>query len=442
LTTPAAVPDFRISRLGDARHPSPLAVPEAGTFVGDEERVFLDPRLGRVRETLGPDGEPATFELAGPRERLHFEPSAVRAAVVTCGGLCPGLNDVVRALVVELRSRYRVADVLGARYGYSGLARDARLLSLDLAAVEDIHLRGGSMLGTCRGTPPVGEIVDTLVRDRIDLFFPVGGDGALRGALEIAEEIARRGLDIAVVGLPKTIDNDIPWVRRSFGFQTAVRVASEAVRAAHVEATAVRRGVGLVRLMGRNTGFLAATATLAAGVVDFCLIPECRFALEGEDGLLRLVERAVDDKGHALLVVAEGAGQEFFAGQNLGRDASGNRKLGDIGAWLRQRLEEYFAARGGIGMKYLDPSYLVRSAAADTSDSMHASRLAQNAVHAAMSGRTAMLVGYWHGVMTHVPLTALRGRNRPVDPRGELWWNVLESTGQPARIGALQTTDA
>jgi 6-phosphofructokinase 1 len=419
------VPDFRILRLGDARHPSPLAVPEAGTFVGDEERVFLDPRLGRVRETLGPDGEPATFELAGPRERLHFEPSSVRAAVVTCGGLCPGLNDVVRALVVELRSRYRVADVLGGRYGYSGLARDARLLSLDLAAVEDIHLRGGSMLGTCRGTPPVGEIVDTLVRDRIDLFFPVGGDGALRGALEIAEEIARRGLDIAVVGLPKTIDNDIPWVRRSFGFQTAVR-----------------RGLGLVRLMGRNTGFLAATATLAAGVVDFCLIPECPFALEGEGGLLRLVERALDERGHALLVVAEGAGQEFFSGQDLGRDASGNRKLGDSGAWLRQRLEEYFAGRGGIGMKYLDPSYLVRSAAADTSDSMHASRLAQNAVHAAMSGRTAMLVGYWHGVMTHVPLTALRGRNRPVDPRGELWWNVLEAPGQPARIGTLQTSDA
>jgi 6-phosphofructokinase 1 len=429
-------PDFRIARLGEARFPSPLAVPEAGTFVRDEELVFVDPRPEQVRGEHAAGAEPSTFELAGPRERLHFAPAPARAAVVTCGGLCPGLNDVVRSLVVELRSRYRAAEVLGARYGYSGLAREARLVPLDLAAVEDIHLRGGSVLGTCRGTPPVPEIVDTLVREHVDLFFPVGGDGALRGALEISEEIARRGLDIAVVGLPKTIDNDIPWVRRSFGFQTAVRVASEAVRAAHIEATAVRRGLGLVRLMGRHTGFLAATATLAAGVVDFCLIPECSFDLDGEEGLLALVARKIAEQGHAVIVVAEGAGQEFFAGQDLGRDASGNRKLGDIGLWLRARLEAHFAGTQAASMKYLDPSYLVRSAPADTGDAMHAARLAQNAVHAAMAGRTAMLVGYWHGLMTHVPLTALRDRSRRVDPRGELWWNVLESTGQPARIGA------
>ena len=439
--TPLSASDLRIARLGEAKVPSPLTVPEAETFVRDDERVFVDPRPEQVRADLAGAAGPSAFELAGPRERLYFTPARSRAAIVTCGGICPGLNDVIRALVVELRGRYRIDEVLGARYGYSGLARDARLQPLDLAAVDDIHLRGGSVLGTCRGTPPVGEVVDTLVRERIDLFFVVGGDGALRGALEISEEIARRGLAIAVVGLPKTIDNDIPWVRRSFGFQTAVRVASEAVRAAHIEATAVRRGVGLVRLMGRHTGFLAATAALAAGSVDFCLIPECPFALEGDDGLLRLVERRLDEQGHALLVVAEGAGQEFFAGQELGCDASGNRKLGDIGAWLRRRLEDHFAGRGGIGMKYLDPSYLVRSAAADTSDSMHAARLAQNAAHAAMSGRTAMLVGYWHGAMTHVPLAILRGRSRRVNPRGELWWNVLESTGQPARIGAAANVD-
>jgi 6-phosphofructokinase 1 len=282
----------------------------------------------------------------------------------------------------------------------------------------------------------VAEIVDSLVAHGVDLFFPVGGDGALRGALEVSEEIARRGLDIAVVGVPKTIDNDIPWVRRSFGFQTAVRLAADAVRAAHIEATSVRRGVGLVRLMGRHTGYLAATAALAAGVVDFCLIPESPFELEGEDGLLALVERRIVSSGHALLVIAEGAGQQFFAGENLGVDASGNRKLGDVGAWLRQRLEEHFADGEPIAMKYLDPSYLVRSAPADTGDAMHAARLAQNAVHAAMAGRTSTLIGYWHGLMTHVPLAALRGRSRSVDPAGELWWNLLESTGQPARIGA------
>ena len=430
------LPDFRVARLGETLVPSPLVVPEAGTFVEDEERVFLDPRPEQVREALAQGLEPPTFELAGPRRRLRFEPRRTRAAIVTCGGICPGLNDVVRSLVVELASRYRIDSVWGARFGYSGLRAGAELVALEPAAVDDIHLRGGSVLGTCRGTPPVSEIVDTLARHGIDLFFPVGGDGALRGAREISDEIARRGLEIAVVGLPKTIDNDIPWVRRSFGFQTAVRIAAEAVRAVHVEATAVRRGLGLVRVMGRHTGYLAATAALAAGVVDFCLVPESPFELEGERGLLALVERKLDEQGHALLVVAEGAGQEFFAGQELGTDASGNRKLGDIGAWLRGRLEEHFAARQPASMKYLDPSYLVRSAPADTGDAMHAARLAQNAAHAALAGRTAMLVGYWHGLMTHVPLAALAGRSRRVDPQGELWWNVLESTGQPATIGA------
>ena len=429
-------PDFRIRRLGEARVESPLAVPHASTFVGDEERVFADPRLTPVREALARGSEPPTFEIAGPRARLFFAPGSVRAAVATCGGISPGLNDVVRALVVELRQRYRVAEVLGVRFGYRGLAAPGDLVTLAVADVALIHQRGGTLLGTCRGTPPVAEIVDTLERHSIDLFFPVGGDGTLRGALEISEEIERRGLPIAVVGLPKTIDNDIPWVRRSFGFQTAVRLAAEAVRGAQVEASAVRDGVGLVRLMGRLTGYLAASATLATGLVDFCLIPECPFGLDGPTGLLALLERRLDEQGHVLVVVAEGAGQEFFAGEPLGTDASGNRKLGDVGVLLRSRIEAHFASRGrAVAMKYFDPSYLVRSAPADTTDALHAARLAQNAVHAAMSGRTALLIGYWHGLMTHVPLAALRGASRQVNPRGELWWNVLESTGQPARIG-------
>jgi len=264
----------------------------------------------------------------------------------------------------------------------------------------------------------------------------VGGDGTLRGALEIAEEIERRRLPIAVIGLPKTIDNDIPWVRRSFGFQTAVNLAAEAVRGAHVEATSVRRGVGMVKLMGRHTGYLAANATLGSGLVDFCLVSESPFGLDGDHGLLALVGRKVATQGYAVIVVAEGAGQQYFRGAELGVDASGNRKLGDIGVLLKKRLDEHFIRQGHpISIKYLDPSYLVRSAPAETTDALHASRLAQNAVHAAMSGRTGMLVGYWHGQMTHVPLAALRGEKRSVNPKGELWWNVLESTGQPHTIG-------
>lgn len=423
---------FAIRRLGPAAIPSPLRVPSHDSFVRDDARLLVDPRNGAASGGLAAP----TVEIAGPRDRLFFEPSRSRAAIATCGGISPGLNVVVRALVVELGERYGVGEILGVRHGYRGLAGTGEWTRLTPADVALVHHQGGSILGTSRGAPPVAEMVDALAGQGIDIFFAVGGDGTLRGALEIAEEIERRGLPIAVVGIPKTIDNDIPWVRRSFGFETAVEVAAEAIRGAHVEATSVRDGVGLVRLMGRNAGYLAATASLASGLVDFCLVPEVPFSLEGEHGLLALIERKLDARSYALVVVAEGAGQEHFAGLDLGSDASGNRKLGDIGMLLRERIESHFAGHGRrVALKYLDPSYLVRSAPALTGDVLHATRLAQNAAHAAMSGRTALLVGYWHGLVTHVPLEALRGVRRRMSPVGELWWNVLESTGQPLAIG-------
>jgi len=423
---------FAIRRLGPAAIPSPLRVPSHDSFVRDDARLLVDPRNGAAGGGLAAP----TFEVAGPRDRLFFDPPGSRAAIATCGGISPGLNVVVRALVVELGERYGVGEILGVRHGYRGLAGAGEWTRLTPADVALVHHQGGSILGTSRGAPPVAEMVDALAGRGIDIFFAVGGDGTLRGALEIAEEIERRSLRIAVVGIPKTIDNDIPWVRRSFGFETAVEVAAEAIRGAHVEATSVRDGVGLVRLMGRNAGYLAATASLASGLVDFCLVPEIPFSLEGEHGLLALIERKLDERSFALVVVAEGAGQEHFAGLDLGSDASGNRKLGDIGRLLCERIESHFAGRGRrVALKYLDPSYLVRSAPALTGDVLHATRLAQNAAHAAMSGRTALLVGYWHGLVTHVPLAALRGVRRRMSPVGELWWNVLESTGQPLAIG-------
>lgn len=434
--TAKATNNFKIQRLGEATVPSPLAVPSAETLVEDSERLLVHPYLEPARDAFSRGELPATFELAGPRQLLFFEPAKVRAAIATCGGICPGLNDVVRALVLGLKERYGVPQVLGVRHGYQGLAAPGDLFELTAESVALAPARGGTMLGTSRGTPPVPEVVDTLVAHGIDMFFPVGGDGTLRGALEIAEEIGRRGLEIAVVCLPKTIDNDIPWVRRSFGFETAVRLAGDAVRSAYNEASSVRRGIGLVQLMGRNAGYLAAASTLATGLADFCLIPETPFGLAGKGGLFDLLGRRVERQGHAVVVVAEGAGQEFFAGEELGTDASGNRKLGDVGVYLKREIGRHFAEVGErVSIKYIDPSYLVRSAPAGTADALHSTRLAHGAVHAAMSGRTSMLVGYWHGQITHVPLAALTGRQRRVNPVGELWWSVLETTGQPLEIG-------
>jgi len=435
--TAAEEPRFDVRRLGEPTLPSPLQVPSSTTFVGDDARILARPLLDAYERAVARREAPASFEIAGPRPRLFFDPATVRAAIATCGGISPGLNTVIRALVIELVERYGVREVVGVRHGYQGLAGTGSWMPLTVEEVDRIHNHGGTVLGTSRGTPPVPEIVDTLVANGIDLFFAVGGDGTLRGAREIASEVGRRGLPIAVVGLPKTIDNDIPWVRRSFGFETAVSLAAEAIRGAWTEATAVRRGVGLVKLMGRHSGYLAASATLATGLVDVCLVPESRFGFDGPDGLVALLERRLDTEGHVVVVVAEGAGQQYFDVETLGFDASGNRKLGDIGALIRERLEALPRVNGkAASIKYIDPSYLVRSAPPRTDDALHATRFAQNAVHAAMSGRTALLIGYWHGMMTHVPLDALTEERRGLNPFGELWWNVLESTGQPLEIGA------
>ncbi|MDX1503785.1 MAG: ATP-dependent 6-phosphofructokinase [Thermoanaerobaculia bacterium] len=423
---------FAIPRLGPATLDSPLAAGSPWSFVSEGRRLPVDPYLDSVRDRLARGEEVPSFEVAGPRSRIYFEPAATRAAIVTCGGLSPGLNDVIRALVRQLVDRYGVGEVVGVRHGLHGFVgeRGPEWMPLDLATVEAIDRRGGSILGTSRGSPGTERIVDALVQKEIDILFAIGGDGTMRAAAAVAGEVRRRGLAIAIVGLPKTIDNDIPYVRRSFGFETAVMLASVAVRSARTEAGAVRNGVGLVKLMGRHSGYIAAAATLASAGVDFCLVPEVPFSIEGEGGLLDRVEERLAQRERAVLVVAEGAGQEYLSGER-GRDASGNRRLGDIGGYLRRRLEEGLAERGcRIELKYIDPSYLIRSAPANPSDSLFCARLAQNAVHAAMAGKTELLIGYWHGLMTHVPLAALEGESKTIDPHGELWRNVLETTGQ------------
>lgn len=441
------IPSFEIHRLGPAERPSPLPASSDRSYVRDAERLLLDPHLESVRRNLAAGADPPGFEVAGPRETIYFDPQRVRAAIVTCGGLSPGINDVIRALVLQLWYRYGVRHVFGVLHGYQGLgAEPPEIRQLDLEDVAEIHEQGGTVLGTSRGSPPTEDLVDSLAEQRIDILFAIGGDGTMRGALDLCREIERRGLDIAVVGLPKTIDNDIPWVRRSFGFETAVMVATQALRSAHTEAESVRNGIGLVKLMGRHSGYIAANACLAAGHANFCLVPEVPFRLDGEDGLLALLEQRLASRGHALLVVAEGAGQHLFAGQDLGHDESGNPKLGDIGPVLKRHIAEHFANRetsakvnsvkvSSVKVKYIDPSYLIRSAPANPSDSLFCTRLAQNAVHAAMAGKTAMLIGYWHGQMTHIPFSALVGRTKTIDPQGELWRNVLGITGQPAHLG-------
>ena len=431
--------DLAVKTLGPCRIDSPLApllAQRVKSFYNVEEgdKVLFDDTLSALVDRNAVPHELPGFEPAGPRRKIFFDPSKTRAGVVTCGGLCPGFNDVIRALVMELYYRYGVRKAFGFCSGYQGFIAKYRrdVIELTPEYVSHINEQGGTVLGTSRGEQDACEIVDCLERMGINILFIIGGDGTLRGGLKITQEIAERGLKISVVGVPKTIDNDIMFIDQSFGFQTAFSVATESIRAAHVEAQAAPNGVGLVKLMGRHSGFIACYASLAKNDANFVLIPEIHFTLEGENGLLNSLRKRIERSGHAVIVVAEGAGQDLMEKSNGETDASGNIRLTDVGAFLKQRITEDFRAVGlELNLKYIDPSYAIRSVAANPYDSVYCIRLAHNAVHAAMSGRTEMIVGRWNARFVHVPMPLAVRQRYQVDPNGDLWMSVLESTGQP-----------
>jgi 6-phosphofructokinase 1 len=384
----------------------------------------------------GRDSSTPTYEEAGPREKIYFDPAKTTVGIVTCGGLCPGLNDIIRGLVIQCHRQYGVSRVYGFRYGYEGLVQrfGHTPLVLKPASVEQAHHFGGTLLGSSRGQQDIGEMVDTLEEMNVDILYVIGGDGTLRGAAEIVKEIERRGLKKGVVGIPKTIDNDIRYLDKSFGFETAFDAAVQAVNCAYVEATGAVNGVGLVKLMGRDSGFIACYAALAGSNVDFVLIPEVAFDLEGEGGLLECLRHRLMKRGSAVVVVAEGAGQHLMHSDDA-TDASGNKRYGDIGHFLKERINGFFKQRRTeVNLKYIDPSYIVRSVPANAQDNVYCSRLAQAAVHAGMAGKTGMLVGRWHGSFIHLPLQLVTQGRRKVDPTQELWHSVLQCTGQPSMM--------
>ncbi len=406
-------------------------------FVHDEERVLLDDSLENVTAAIGRNEPLPSFEKAGPRRKIYFDPERTACGIVTCGGLCPGLNDVIRGLVMQLNYRYGVRKIYGFRYGYEGFIPEYghQVMHLTPESVSNIHRFGGTLLGTSRGPQDIGRIIDRLDEFGINILFVIGGDGTLRGALDISKQARQRGRPIAVVGIPKTIDNDIMFMDKSFGYETAFAAAVDAIQVAHTESRGSRNGIGLVKLMGRHSGFITCSAVLSTNEVNFALIPEVPFTLEGEHGLLEVLRQRVENRQHAVVVVAEGAGQDLIEAEEERSDQSGNVKLKDIGLFLKYHIEKHFKDRSmEVNLKYIDPSYMIRGVPASPQDSGYCMRLAQNAVHAAMAGKTGMLVGRWHGHFVHLPMhLATSGRKR-VDPKGDLWQSVLESTGQPARF--------
>ena len=419
--------DFTIAKLGECRIPSPMS---GVRFTRDEERVLYHSTPEGMQPWLDKGAAPPAMESAGPRQTLFFDPATVACGIVTCGGLCPGLNDVIRAIVRSLRLQYDVRKVYGFRFGYEGLVRRMghEPFDLTLESVHRIHESGGTILGSSRGHQDPGEMVEYLKELGVGILFALGGDGTLRGAQKIGEEAKRRGLKLGVIGVPKTIDNDISFVQRTFGFETAVTEARHATYAAYAEAEAARNGIGLVKLMGRDSGFIAAYSALVNNHVNFCLVPEVPFTLAR---FLSALQERLERDSHAMIVVAEGAGQDLMA-TSQERDASGNVKYGDIGVFLRDAITDYFKRKGtAITLKYIDPSYTIRSVPATAHDSALCLLLGQSAVHAGLSGRTNMVVSFWNHQFTHVPIALAVSERKKIDPEGALWNSVVTSTGQP-----------
>lgn len=421
--------ELMVPTLGPCEFESPLEA-KGRMFADESIRV----RVRRHIRSEDPQADTLSFEEAGPRRRLFFNPAETTAAFVTCGGLSPGLNNVIRSGFLELTHNYGVKRVLGIRNGYAGLNPDSGLEPMFMTEqmVRNIHHLGGTILGSSRGSQEPAVMVDFMEAREIDILFCIGGDGTQRGAHSIQEEIARRGLPKSVVGIPKTIDNDVPYVELSFGYVTALGVASEVLRGAHVEAVGAPNGLGLVKLMGRAAGFIAAGASIASQEANFVLVPEIPFPLEGEGGLLELLERRILTRGHALVVVAEGAGQHLFTEADAERDASGNMRFEDIGVYLRDRIKRHFKERNlELNTKYIDPSYAIRSVPANAWDRILTDRMARAAVHAAMAGKTDAMVGYWNQEIIYVPISTAVAEKKQMSVESDLWNAVLATTRQP-----------
>ncbi len=423
--------NFSVCNLGKCTVTSPV---KSRIFTGDKEHISYHNDREVILRIAKETGDIPAFEKAGPRERLFHDPAWTRAAIVTCGGLCPGLNDVIKGLVQTLYFTYGVKHIFGVPFGYRGLnpAFGLSPMILNPDVVDTIHEDGGTVLGSSRGEQDVGVMVDTLERLNINMLFCVGGDGTLRGAHAIAEELRGRDQNISIIGVPKTIDNDLSYTDRTFGFETAVYHTHDIITAAHREAKGAFNGVGLVKLMGRDSGFIAACASLANSVVNFCLVPEVPFDMKGEAGLLRALEnRFSAGKTHAVIVVAEGAGQGLFEGAPEVKDASGNVLKNDIGVRLRDDITKHFKGNGKeASVKYFDPSYSIRSVPAHGTDAIFCYELAENAVHAAMAGKTDIVIGHWSAEFTHVPIAMAVRERKKINPEGALWQAVLGATRQ------------
>eukprot|EP00897_Mesotaenium_endlicherianum_P010169 jgi/Mesen1/9180/ME000591S08504 len=424
-----SAPSF-VAKLDDVPHLSQW-LPDLPSY---ENPLQSNPAYAGVKHYFVEDDDVVCKDIL---LQVVYRADEVRAAIVTCGGLCPGLNTVIREIVCGLWTQYGVHDILGIDGGYRGFyARNT--VALNPKMVNDIHKRGGTVLGTSRGGHDTAKIVDSIVDRGINQVYIIGGDGTQRGALVIHKELKARGLKVAVAGIPKTIDNDIAVIDKSFGFDTAVEEAQRAINAAHVEAESVHNGIGLVKLMGRYSGYIALHATLASRDVDLCLIPEVPFYTEGEGGLFEFVRKRLRENGHMVIILAEGAGQELIAQgldrSQLSKDASGNPLLLDVGLWMSQQLRNHFQGADAVNLKYIDPTYMIRAIPSNASDNIYCTLLAHSAIHGAMAGYTGFTCAPVNNRHAYIPIERVTEQTNKVNVSDRMWARLLSSTQQPSFV--------
>ena len=391
-------------------------------------------KLGRV--VTADDG--AKYIKAGPRYHVALDNEKVKACIVTCGGLCPGLNVVIRELVMSLRYNYGVQDIFGIKWGYSGFYDDESWVRLTPDDVKEIHTQGGTVLGTSRGGFDGQRIAAEMLKRGINMGFFIGGAGTHRGIKELTKIFRQKKEKVILVGIPKTIDNDIPIIDRSFGLDSAVTESVHVIRAANVEANCNPNGIGLVKLFGRSSGFVAMYATLAARDVNICLIPEVPFNLYGENGLLDYIFKRLEIKHHVVIVVGEGAGfavKDYDVKISGKTDKSGNPVLPDIGVLLKEEIKKKAKELGiEINLKYIDPTYIVRAGPANSFDCNYCAKLAQNAVHCAFAGYTNFSIGIVNNHTCMIPIDKIsqEGVVRKIKTSDSDYLMMLASTGQPS----------
>lgn len=405
------------------------ATPTYNQLIHDNEYVLLD-----IVRRSGLKTSAHSFIRAGPRKHIMWESNEVNAAIVTCGGLCPGMNDVISELFTTLYYNYGVDTIYGIRNGLRGFwdGQYMPYIQLTPEKIHGIYELGGTVLGSSRGGFDIDKIMNNLIKHNINQIYIIGGDGTHRAADRIALEAKNRKLKISVIGIPKTIDNDLGVIDRSFGFSTAVTEARKAIQAAVVEASCAPYGIGIVQLMGRHAGYIAAHATLSARQVDICLIPEIQFPMTGDNGVCGLTEYVLRRQGYAVIVVAEGAGSDLVK-TAVQYDEGGNKKLPDIGKFMQSEMSQYFKSKKlDVSIKLIDPSYMIRAVPADASDAVYCQSIAQNAVHGAMAGYTGFSSGLVNNRTVLIPFDLISATSPSyLNPDGRTWERVLSLTHQP-----------